>query len=131
MSNLVQHPSGEIYNLFFKVNDENNRTMTEICSSLPYRHQSDVSDFILESLLLNLGRFQTFFWYFHYWHWTTLAGFHTNFAEFWLLNSPFHYRNFTTSFLKLLNWLSEITNHFLDDHLVSLFVYFCGRLFIE
>ena len=33
------------------------------------RRQNDVIDFALVSLLLTLNRFQTFFWWFHCWHW--------------------------------------------------------------
>ena len=35
------------------------------------KHQDDISDVVLMCLLLTLNRVCTFFWYFHYWLWTT------------------------------------------------------------
>ena len=45
----------------FKVNNRNTRTRCEICSKLTWHHQNDVKDLVVESLLLTLNLFHTFF----------------------------------------------------------------------
>ena len=64
----VYYPAG-IY--LFKVNNGNRRRMCEICSKLTKRHQKDVSNVVVMSLLLTLNRFHTLCWCFHSWLWTS------------------------------------------------------------
>ena len=65
----------------FKVNNRNTRTFCEIWSKWT-RHQSDVTDVVLVSLLLNLNRFHTLFWCFYSLLWTSKCRLGANSSAF-------------------------------------------------
>ena len=60
---ITKDEVGEILvNIYlFKVKNRNSRKGSEICSKLPTKHPKDVNDIVLESLLLTLNKFYTFF----------------------------------------------------------------------
>ena len=54
---LEFHQSHSVERLVFKVNNKNTRKMYETCSKQQWRHQNDVTDVVLVSLLLTLNIF--------------------------------------------------------------------------
>ena len=55
----------------FKVNNGNTSTMCKICSKLTIKKQNNFINVVLVSSLLTLNRFQTLFWWFQCWLWTS------------------------------------------------------------
>ena len=54
-----------------KVKKRSTRTMSEIGLKLTIKHQNDVNNVVLVTLLVPLNRFHTLLWCFYYWLWTS------------------------------------------------------------
>ena len=56
-----------------KVKKRSTRTMSEIGLKLTIKHQNDVNNVVLVTLLVPLNRFHTLLWCFYYWLWTNFT----------------------------------------------------------
>ena len=62
--NISKYSQNPVNIYLFKVKTRNTRRRLEICSKLTERHQKDIKDVVLVSLLLTLNIFYTFFYCF-------------------------------------------------------------------